>query len=218
MSDDASNGGPAKKPDWPTGLLMPAIAAKYLKPGTVLTPEMQNFLHQQARKYMDAEREPPTKEELIARCLAIVFDCGQRARQNSPKGTRLKNVPRETQIVFARWRDRSAAGHPMFDLYAGAVDEVERLTGCRTEAERLCEAEFAKGFRKRYRCVKGKFTDATPEEEAIARLASIGTAEGDGKSMFRPSRTSRARRAKKKLGVSVTLRYAKPAQKPRDGK
>jgi hypothetical protein len=56
----------------------------------------------------------------------MVFDCGQLAYQNSPKGTRLKNVPREAKLAFARWRDRSAAGHPMFDLYAVAVGNANK--------------------------------------------------------------------------------------------
>jgi hypothetical protein len=98
----------------------------------------------------------------------------------------------------------------MFDLYAVAVGNIERLTGCGKEAERLCEERFAAGFRKRYRCQSGKVQDLTAKERAVGQLAAITTVEGDGCSMKYASRTKRAYRIKKKLGINVKLKYGRP--------
>jgi hypothetical protein len=134
-----------------------------------------------------------------------------------PKQRRLKDVPGEAKVAFARQRDGSNA---YFDLYSAMVGNIAGLIGDLAEAERLCAERFAKGFSKRYRkrirskC--GNMLGATNEENAIAGLAAIVTEEGDGGSAWYQSRMKRAQRKKAKLGgVKVTLRYAKPDEETR---
>lgn len=198
------------------------------EPGATMT--LANLRIERARAWFAEVREPRTRDELVERCLAVIFDCGQLARDEAnqhnrraglkaglPKQRRLKDVPREAKVAFARQCDGSNA---YFELYSAMVGNVAGLIGDGAEAERLCEERFVKGFRKRYRnrirskC--GNMLGATIEENAIAGLTAIATEEGDGGSAWYPSRTKRAQRKKAKLGgVKVTLRYAKPDEEIR---
>ena len=165
-----------------------------------------------------AGKEPPmpTRDDLIARHRATLFDCGQIAREKAkaanakaanakgkrPKQVRLDDVPR------ACWSE-VIPGVMSLDLYRHAVESLVGLNVGRAEAERMAEEEFARGWKERYRRKTGKPQDLTPEEKAMQCLATIESAKA-GEGVMHESRKRKALRVKQRLDVKVKLRYEMP--------